>query len=374
MSELDLARALLKHNYPIVLPAHYAPFDKPSPEGKMVVVGVKAQKTSATKAVLWVRFTSPPSYVGHQIQLYPKSLEPKNGPAKGADFSILSALASNHPHATTLRHLGIHEQTSSQMTTAMMAVLLQYRAGTPFSASDLDDGTGSSLKQQTSEQNPMLLDVLAGEEGHVVDDSDPDAPAGYSRSAQDPKHRGAMLHHPMRKEFCKAENTEMEGLWGKKVLEKVKRSSLSRQDKVFGSRFHYKIKRKNGKFDKCKVCLVVQGQHMRKKNVDGIGDYEDSFSPVPHASGFRTILALATMWNMMTDHVDISQAFVQGELLPALKAHGSPRFEGYRIINGVKLLSGLLVCLTDMTHRTLALRNKPCGPRWQEKRRIFFSH
>ena len=54
MSELDLARALLKHNYPIVLPAHYAPFDKPSPEGKMVVVGVKAQKTSATKAVLWV--------------------------------------------------------------------------------------------------------------------------------------------------------------------------------------------------------------------------------------------------------------------------------------------------------------------------------
>ena len=58
----------------------------------------------------------------------------------------------------------------------------------------------------------------------------------------------------------------------------------------------------------------------------------------------------------------------------ALKALGSPRFEGYRIINGVKLLSGLLVCLTDMTHRTLALRNKPCGPRLQEKRRIFFSH
>jgi hypothetical protein len=55
---------------------------------------------------------------------------------------------------------------------------------------------------------------------------------------------------------------------------------------------------------------------MRKKGVDGIGDYEDSFSPVPHASRFRKILALATMWNMMTDHVDISQAFVQGELLP----------------------------------------------------------
>ena len=66
----------------------------------------------------------------------------------------------------------------------------------------------------------------------IDDASDPDAPEGYSRSAQDPKHCGALLHHPMRKEFCKAQNTEMEGLWGKKVLEKVKRSSLSRQDKV----------------------------------------------------------------------------------------------------------------------------------------------
>ena len=85
--------------------------------------------------------------------------------------------------------------------------------------------------------------------------ADPDAPKGYSRSAQNPKHRGAMLHHPMRKDFCKAENTEMEGLWGKKVLEKIKRFSLSRQleDKGFGSRSHYKIKRKNGKFDKCTV-------------------------------------------------------------------------------------------------------------------------
>ena len=61
MSELDRARALLKHNYSIVLPTRYAPFDKPTPEGKMVVVCVKAQKTSATKAVLWVRFSSPPS-------------------------------------------------------------------------------------------------------------------------------------------------------------------------------------------------------------------------------------------------------------------------------------------------------------------------
>jgi len=55
---------------------------------------------------------------------------------------------------------------------------------------------------------------------------------------------------------------------------------------------------------------------MRRKCEDGVGDYDDAFSPVPAASGFRTIFSLATQQNMFTDHVDISQAFVQGELLP----------------------------------------------------------
>ena len=75
----------------------------------------------------------------------------------------------------------------------------------------------------------------------------------------------------------------------------------------FTSRFHYKIKRKGGEFDQCKVRLVVQGQHMRRKGEEGVGDYDDTFSPVPAASGFRTILSLATQQNMFTDHVDISQ-------------------------------------------------------------------
>ena len=73
---------------------------------------------------------------------------------------------------------------------------------------------------------------------------------------------------------------------------------------------------KGGEFDKCKVRLVVQGQHMKRQCADGVGDYDDAFCPVPAASGFRTILSLVTQLDMFTDHVDISQAFVQGELLP----------------------------------------------------------
>jgi len=55
---------------------------------------------------------------------------------------------------------------------------------------------------------------------------------------------------------------------------------------------------------------------MRQKGEDGVGDYNDAFGPVPAVSRFRTILNLGTQQNMFTDHVDISQAFVQGEILP----------------------------------------------------------
>jgi hypothetical protein len=123
------------------------------------------------------------------------------------------------------------------------------------------------------------------------------------------------MHSPLRAEWLKSQTLEMDCLWRRGVFQRVLRSSLTPQDCVFSSRFHYKIKRKGGEFDKCKVRLVVQGQHMRRKGEDGVGDYDDAFSPVPAASGFRTILSLSTQENMCMDHVNISQAFVQGELL-----------------------------------------------------------
>jgi len=55
---------------------------------------------------------------------------------------------------------------------------------------------------------------------------------------------------------------------------------------------------------------------MKRKGADGVDDDDDTFSPVPAASVFRTILSLATQLDMFTDHVNVSQAFVQGELVP----------------------------------------------------------
>jgi len=61
---------------------------------------------------------------------------------------------------------------------------------------------------------------------------------------------------------------------------------------------------------KLKVRLVLQGQHMKQ----GV-KYEHSYSPVPHASGFRTMLALTTAKDMLINHVDINQAFLQDDML-----------------------------------------------------------
>jgi len=89
----------------------------------------------------------------------------------------------------------------------------------------------------------------------------------------------------MKAECIKSQTSEMDSLWRRGVFQKVLRSSLTPQDRVFRSRFHYKIKRKGVQFDNCKVRLVVQGQHMRRKGEDSVGDYDDAFSPVPVASG-----------------------------------------------------------------------------------------
>ena len=118
----------------------------------------------------------------------------------------------------------------------------------------LDASQASSHDFETSEQNPF------SDEYHLRSSRDP---IGYSKGAPDPKHYSQTMRSAMKKEWIKSQTSSMDGLWRRGVFQKVLRSSLTPQDRVFTSRFHYKIKQKGGKFDKCKVRLVVQGQHMR---------------------------------------------------------------------------------------------------------------
>eukprot|EP00961_Rhodomonas_salina_P062895 844474-Rhodomonas_salina.2 len=107
-----------------------------------------------------------------------------------------------------------------------------------------------------------------------------------------------------------SEDKEMTGLWARGCFKKWHRNDLLKTDRVFGSRFHCNIKRDaaTGLITNCKVRLVVLGNRMEEEI-----DYEDSFSPVPHAVASRIIMSIAAAADMELHCVDLSQAFIQAD-------------------------------------------------------------
>jgi hypothetical protein len=132
----------------------------------------------------------------------------------------------------------------------------------------------------------------------------------------DPKHNGAAMRNERLAPIWKEEQgNEMTGLFGRGCLKKVKRSELPMGTRVISSRFHYKIKRHSAgehklKVKRLKVRLVVQGQHMSKDK----GDFTDAFSPVPHLSGVRCCMSMATAMKWKAVGVDLTQGFIPAEL------------------------------------------------------------
>ncbi len=141
------------------------------------------------------------SHIGKQIQLYPKTLEPKNGPAQGADFSPLTAAKTQFPRAITWRDLGVTMPSNSHTTAAALSALAAYSGGERF----VDKLENSGM--ETSERSPAHLHSLAeGEEESA------NAPPGYTRGMQYPQHRGQMLRSPIKDAWITAEKLKMEGL------------------------------------------------------------------------------------------------------------------------------------------------------------------
>jgi len=252
-TELEIAKALARYSVEIGLPKHYAP-NHMVLEGKMRIVGIKATKISSTKAVLIVKFISPPSLKNVQMQMFYTRLEPNPKQEQGADLSIMTALTLINPGAKSLFDLGVRCKSRSETTRGMIAAFDRMLGGTNFGASQ-----ASSDDFETSEQNPF------GDECHLRSFRDP---VGYSKGTSDPKHHGQAMRSAIKAEWNKSQTSEMDSLWRRGVFQKVLRSSLNLQDRVFTSCFHYKKRRKGGEFDECKVRLVVQGQHMRRKGED----------------------------------------------------------------------------------------------------------
>jgi len=135
-TKLEIAKVLARHSVEIGLPEHYTP-NYVAPEGKMRVVGIKANKISSTKAVLIVKFISPPrpSLTNVQMQMFCTSLEPSTKQGQGADSSIMTALTLTNPGAESLFDIGVRCKPRSETTRGMIAAFDSMLGSKIFDAS-----------------------------------------------------------------------------------------------------------------------------------------------------------------------------------------------------------------------------------------------
>ena len=97
------------------------------------------------------------------------------------------------------------------------------------------------------------------------------------------------------------------------VQEMEEDRSSAHNDRIFSSRYVYKLKRSavTGEVYRFKARLIVRGFQMEK----GI-DYEDSFSPTPGMAVGRFMLSLAVANEYKLHACDIEQAFLQADKIP----------------------------------------------------------
>ena len=110
-----------------------------------------------------------------------------------------------------------------------------------------------------------------------------------------------------------AEQEEWDGLWKRNCLKVWKRSDLAADDRVFTSRYVYKVKCDaiSGKVSRFKARLIVQGFKIQQDV-----DYNDTFSPTLGSTATRTIISIATAEDLELHSVDFAKAFIQADRLP----------------------------------------------------------
>ena len=219
---------------------------KPDVTGEMRVVGVDALKLTMSNAVLIVKFLSPKSLKDTSMQMYCTSLEPKHGLSQGEDLSVLTAIKHTLPHAKSLYDIGVRQLSTSGVTCAIIADFNSLQAGLIiFDASHVTPGDN-----KTSEQSPTTsyFNIRSAQD-----------PIGYTKATPDPKRHSQAMRSSMRTEWIKSQNLEMQGLWSRGVFQKVLRTSLCPQDKVFSTHFHYKLRERGANLThvKCRKTLMV---------------------------------------------------------------------------------------------------------------------
>ena len=107
--------------------------------------------------------------------------------------------------------------------------------------------------------------------------------------------------------WTNAMEKEMESLQTNKVWDLVE---LPKDRKLVGSKWVFKTKRSaDGIVERHKARLVAQGYSQRYRQ-----DYDETFSPVVRFESLRTVVALAVQNGLQMHQMDVTTAFLNGEL------------------------------------------------------------
>ena len=243
-------------------------------------------------------------------------------PVTGGSYNVRDLLDINFNFPSTLRDLGVGGHSR-----ALAAVLTHWQTlgGTaPETPLGMNFRRGDAHAHPPPTRHEWRDDFSTGPFEDPADNltwcqralaggADHDHLATIDVLEPDPKsHRQAMKHPRLKPFWESAENLEMDGLWTRGCLKRVRKSTLSDAERqhIFRSKFHYKIKRsgRTGKVTKCKARLVVMGNTMTQGE-----DYFDAFAPVPRATAGRLVMALSAGGNRHIHSLDITQAFIQSE-------------------------------------------------------------
>ena len=108
-------------------------------------------------------------------------------------------------------------------------------------------------------------------------------------------------------EWVDAMQAEIDSLHNNRVWDLVE---LPKDRKPIGSKWVFKIKtNSDGSIERCKARLVAQG-YSQKPGLD----YDQTFSPVVRSESVRSVIALATKNGLKLHQMDITTAFLNGDL------------------------------------------------------------
>ena len=128
-----------------------------------------------------------------------------------------------------------------------------------------------------------------------------------SQSPEEPRSIKEAISSPEKLQWEKAMEAEMNLLKENKVWDLVE---LPKGRKAIGSKWVYKVKtRADGSIERYKARLVAQDFWQKYGD-----DYDETFCPVVRLESLRTLITLAVQLGLKLHQVDVTTAFLNGEL------------------------------------------------------------